>query len=850
MVEPVGQNINIRLKGTDIQLNENTLKGTVISKKTPIFMKNFDKNNDGAINGKEAKAMLKELKKAADNDVLTEKEFEKAKLGNKSEFNSIADAVKKTVGTTTEKDDDKITTTVRKQDGTCIRTVEYPSLKIKDVFNYDADGNVVSQTAQTPDGFRKLSFKYDKNGNLKTVKTINKDINNNIINSNKTEYTYDEAGRLLGANITKFDKSGKPTGRENIKYETNADNQITKMTTTRTKTSGEVEEKSVETRSYKNGKLSNVVISAKNASGIVVTTKKYAADGRTVQSVTQDTKNNDGTSSHIEQKQNEQGKVKTKSVVTRDADGNITRNTNMNFEYSSDGKTLLKISESGTKNDTPVSESVKYDNSGNLVSIDCTRYKRGAKLEEHYEGANLNNRRNYIPSKTIEYEADGKTVKSITLNKFDKDGVLISEETRDKNGNVVSTHDFSKLDGKFDTSYQKARGDCYLLAGVNALNASTAGQEALKKVITTGKDPKTGETTYTVTFPGAKQARDELIAQGIPEDKIDIKESYTYTEAQIHEKAKLAGSHYSAGDKDVLLLEVAYEQYRTDAKADIEDLKAANPKLIDIQAMEKLHILGMEGSPENDNLSSGCESDAMFLLTGKKGEEYVHVLPDQSKIPICEIDSDFNIKITGTPYELTEEQNAKIDAIFAKIEQDCKDGSLDDYSATVGINVSSQTVNGKVEYGGGHALSITKIEGDKVYLKNPWEPTKETVMTKDEIKKIAKNVSLVNLKENTQDETSGSDPVNPSDDTTQTTETPQAGKGYKVPQGKGYKTLLKEALIAQGIEPTAENIQKASEQFKAKNEGAVHIYSGKNKKYHGNEFLYMDDIVTIPKFEI
>lgn len=59
------------------------------------------------------------------------------------------------------------------------------------------------------------------------------------------------------------------------------------------------------------------------------------------------------------------------------------------------------------------------------------------------------------------------------------------------------------------------------MAGLNSLRESSQGREDLKKIITTGKDPKTGETTYTVTLPGAKKVREKLLAAGVPE-KISI----------------------------------------------------------------------------------------------------------------------------------------------------------------------------------------------------------------------------------------------------------------------------------------------------------------------------------------
>lgn len=54
-----------------------------------------------------------------------------------------------------------------------------------------------------------------------------------------------------------------------------------------------------------------------------------------------------------------------------------------------------------------------------------------------------------------------------------------------------------------------------------------------------------------------------------------------------------------------------------------------------------------------------------------------------------------------------------MDSMLNKIEQDCKDGKLDNYSATVGFKVSQQTVNGKVIVGGGHAFQFLKLRVTK-----------------------------------------------------------------------------------------------------------------------------------------
>lgn len=719
MVDSVNSNINIKLKGTDIQLNANTMKGTVLDKKAPIFMKDFDKNGDGVISEKEAKTMLKQLQKAAGDDTLTAKELEKAGLGNKEDFNAVGSAVQKKTGTTVETDNDgQKVTTVRNEDGTITKTIDNSQKKTKTVQNFDANGNIISRTTQTPKSSVTASFKYDENGNLISSKYINRDAKGKVSSSVNNTLTYDEAGNKIGQKTVRMDKSGKPTEIRNIRYENNSDGNVIKATETITDGAGSIK-------------------------ATVATDKKYRADGRTLESVTQNVTNKDGSTAHTEQTHNKQGRLTTKHTVTKDKSGNITSDLTSKYEYAKDGRTIQKSVVTGTREGKPYSRNEKYNQNGKLESMDESYYKHGAKFNDYYEGTNLNNRRGYIPSQSTEYEADGKTIKSITTNKFNKDGVLISEEIKDKNGKVISTHDFSKIDGKIDTSYQKGRGDCYLLAGVNALNASSAGQKVLKNAITTGKDPKTGETTYTVTFPGAKETREKLIKMGVPEDQINIKTSYTYTESEIHEKAKEAGKKYSAGDKDVLLLEVAYEDMRTDAASDIKNLKM--PKINTWKALTDLHLRGLETNSE-DTLRGGKGSDVIFMLTGKKSWEYSTAIKNDTAAPVCSIDSDLNITLVGDSLQITKQQSAKLDSMLNQIEQDYKkDGKVDNYAGCVSLLVSNQTVNGQELKGAGHAFSISRVDGDNVYLRNPWDSSKEICMTRDELKKATYMVSVTPL---------------------------------------------------------------------------------------------------------
>ena len=862
MVDSIGKNINIKLKGQNTQLNKNTIKGTTIDKDTPIFMKKYDKNNDGVISQKESEAMLKDLKKAAHDDTLSEKEFTKAKLGTKEDYKKIGSSLSKTSGTQTVKNENgSTTTTVRNEDGTITKTTVDGKKKV--VQNYDANGNITSQQSVTPKGTTTSAYKYDENGNLLSRDTVNKNSKNQITGQNRSVYTYDEAGNRIGSKQVKCDAKGNVLKTINQKIENNADGDPIKISTVSTDKNGKVYYNAVQENQYNNGTLTASTIKETDKDNTITTNKNYAEDGKTVLSLTQDVVSKNGNIAHTEQKHNANGKLAEKHTVQKDASGNITSDLTTKMEYAKDGKTPSKMTVTGSKAGNPHSENIQYDEKGELKSIDKTFYNRGQKIEEHYEGPNLNNRSSHLPSKQIAYEADGKTIKEITINKFDKDGVLIGSEVQDKDGKVIDTHDFSKIDGKFDTSYQKGRGDCYLLAGLNALRESEGGRDALKDTITTGKDPKTGETTYTVHFPGAAKVRENLIKQGVPEDQIDIKDSYTYTESEIHEKAKLAGPKYSAGDKDVLLLEVAYEDMRTDAQADIKDLHNVNPKLSQKELQKELHISGTNEYGEDDYLSGGQAVDAIYMLTGKESDLYLSkgTGKNTDNAPVCSIDSDLNMTVSGEGFKLSPEDNAKIDDMFNKIEQDCKDGKLDNYAGTLSFNVSLQTVNGKAIPGGGHAFTISRVDGDKVYLRNPWDPTKEIVMTKDEVKKSATKIALTDMTDGSSNNTTtvgGSDNGGGSsavggtngENSGQVNTNLQAGSSFSVPKGQRYSQLIKDALVAQGIDPTPENIKKASEQFQVANKGAVKIYNGSRSEWKGNKYLIAGMSVKIPKFEM
>ena len=147
----------------------------------------------------------------------------------------------------------------------------------------------------------------------------------------------------------------------------------------------------------------------------------------------------------------------------------------------------------------------------------------------------------------------GKLNKSVEYKYDDKGNVTTIETTYDDYGNEksriekINGVDISGIDGNIDGFKQGSTGDCWLLAGIKALSATTWGKEAIKNCM-----KKNPDGSITVTLKGAYGKQKE----------------FTVTQEEIV-AARQSGKH-SKGDTDVLVLELAVDKYRKIYKETID----------------------------------------------------------------------------------------------------------------------------------------------------------------------------------------------------------------------------------------------------------------------------------------
>lgn len=237
-----------------------------------------------------------------------------------------------------------------------------------------------------------------------------------------------------------------------------------------------------------------------------------------------------------------------------------------------------------------------------------------------------------------------------------------AEIEQGKNNKANTNFDINGLIEGFE---QGQTGDCWLLSSLQALSNTEEGQKILKDAIQINDDG-----TYTVKFNGADWA-------------INI------TDADL--RAARNSGQYSNGDDDVLLMEVAMQNYLTQVRnGDIQTSSA------DITATAQ------EGGI--NPLNSGRSTNLTELLTG------------------------------NTNWSIGD--NADINELFSQV-QNNQNNTFATLSFRPGSNMLNTLNAGAVTTGAsadsGHLWSVKSVSGNNITLINPWDSDQEIVTTKDEL---------------------------------------------------------------------------------------------------------------------
>lgn len=267
-------------------------------------------------------------------------------------------------------------------------------------------------------------------------------------------------------------------------------------------------------------------------------------------------------------------------------------------------------------------------------------------------------------------------------------------------------------DGKIGAFKQGIRAaDCYLLSSLISLRNNTRTAKILKKNI-----KKNSDGSFTITLPGA-----QIIKKNNKEDNIKsyITGEYTITPQEFY-RARQSVS-YSSGDDDVLLYELAFEKYRDEVeKTDLENNLPVKGNQSGIYTgRDSLRIL-----------DGGISTDAIFVLTGKRGERLCIKGNENSSISCWELQ-----RVTT---ELTFKDIDNINKYLDKLQE-----KPQEYVATASFNIKE---------GGSHSVSIKSVTDKSVILVDPYNSEKEIVITKEEFIKKVRSIDLVNINNNSTNE--------------------------------------------------------------------------------------------------
>ncbi|MBQ9149999.1 hypothetical protein IJX73_03615 [bacterium] len=400
-----------------------------------------------------------------------------------------------------------------------------------------------------------------------------------------------------------------------------------------------------------------------------ITNITYDENQRAVSNVCELDMYSDGTIDEITQSEYtyyENGQVKTSDLVTQIEDGTIIDVRNYMYyengnlkaytiknDFNYDGKNDSIIisnfyEEEGTLQDSSFYSDRDYD--GTLDKMYYVAYDKSGKKTLEQEQIDDNNDNKYDSIYTKRYE----------------NGVPV-EETYFEN------YDINK---EIDDYFQGSIGDCWLLAGLDALSNSSYGREVIKNAITINDD-----NTYSVYFKG-------------------IDETFNISEEELN-NARMT-KKYSSGDDDVLLMEVAFEKAFQDMEKR-ELNKSLIERLVD-------YLFTGQNEIEESSLNGGHFEYVTQMLMGKSPK----TLDSSKKI--------------GEILEQYEQNPNNLSLFVSFFSEETGNYTMGDIYGNV-VVLSKDT---------SHAWSISKVDDNYVTMVNPWNTKEEIVVyKKDFLEKVS-----------------------------------------------------------------------------------------------------------------
>jgi len=428
--------------------------------------------------------------------------------------------------------------------------------------------------------------------------------------------------------------------------------------------------------------------------------------------------------------------------------------------YSSDGFIIEELRNATQYNSESVTNIQNLNNNQNTTVVQILNKNNslrqqtvtnpdGGSITSNYSSRNLSASQSSMPTQIIKYDSNGNVVE-ITKNTF-SNGILIGRTVENKQQGTVQHYDFSETNLEFEDSFQGGVGDCHYLETINSFRQTDEGKEALSALISKTKETdETGaeKTVYHVSYPSIQEIREYIMNEfNIPEENLSFHDTYDITEDELKEAAKAAGVDYSSGDKDVLLMEIALKKFRQDAL----NTRLQNTQLQANNVYEDYYFVTGVFDGYADGINGGFGLSNRYLLTGKKSDIYIN---NETNIPKCLLDMESGrIKLDEShtidlPSANLSAKNNAINKTYDDFDEYMEllqsytddDGNLKKCSISASLVIAPQVINGNYTSGEGHAFTVKGIRGDDVVLINPWDSTKEVLMTKDDFKRAVRHV--------------------------------------------------------------------------------------------------------------